>query len=175
MYSPPRNFLLLLSTAAAAAAATAATAAPPRAHELDASYTFAAYLAHFGKEYPDPDEHARRAATFDRRLKTIVAHNAGQAMDAEGRVLAGYVMGVNAFTDVEDDELPLGYNKLLHPAWREQLRGGAAQAARALGVADADADTDTDTMTSYSVSAIAVAVAESANPLSPSAPYPSSR
>merc|ERR1719203_38917 len=139
MMQPTMHLLLLAAYAAAAAAA------PPRAHELDASYTFDAYLVHFNKAYPDPEEHARRAATFDRRLKEILAHNAGQEMDAEGKPVRGYVMGVNHLTDVELDELPLGYNKRLHPAWAGQLHGGAAQAARALGAID----TDTDTTTSY--------------------------
>jgi len=143
MLSPLLNLLLL----SAGAATAAAGAAPPRAHELDASYNFEAYLAHFGKAYPDHAEYARRAATFDRHLEEILVHNAAQAMDEDGHVLKGYVMGVNALTDVEVEELPLGYNKLLHPAWRGQLQGGAAKTARALGATDAD----TDTTTSYSV------------------------
>ena len=51
MASLLRNLLLL---AAAAAAETASAA--PKAHQLDASYTFAQYLAHFGKSYADPAE-----------------------------------------------------------------------------------------------------------------------
>ena len=48
---------LVLTTAAAVAAAT-----PPRAHELDAAYTFEEYLAHFDKTYDDPVEYARRCS-----------------------------------------------------------------------------------------------------------------
>lgn len=120
----------LLFLSVSAAAAVAATSSPPRAHELDASYTFEQYLAHFDKAYPDPDEYARRSRTFDANLRTMLRHNAGR-MTAAGDVVAGYVMGVNALTDVEAGELPLGYNRAL--TWSSQFMGGASSTERMLG------------------------------------------
>ena len=43
-------------------------------------------------------------------------------------------MGVNAFTDVDIEELPTGYNKLVRTAWSSQLLGdGALKMERLLG------------------------------------------
>jgi len=53
----------------------------------------------------------------------ILAHNEGR-MDESGEVLHGYVMGVNRFTDVDLEELPMGYNKKLHPDWSSQFMQG---------------------------------------------------
>jgi len=117
-----RHLLLLLALSASAAAR------PPRAHELDESYTFERYLAHFDKSYPDPAEHASAKRTFEANLRTILRHNAG-------RRDSGYAMGVNALTDVPAGELPLGYDRSLHPAWRSQFLGGASRTARRLGEA----------------------------------------
>lgn len=115
----PRN-LLIVSAALLAAAANAAKNSPPRAHELDENYTYDEYLSHHGKDYSDPKEYSRRQQIFDKNLKMILAHNEGK-MDESGEVLSGYVMGVNRFTDVDLEELPMGYNKNLHPEWSLQL------------------------------------------------------
>ena len=112
-----RNLLIL---SAALLAAAAAKNSPPRAHELDDNYTFDEYLSHHGKDYSDPKEYSRRQQIFEKNLKMILAHNEGK-MDESGEVLSGYVMGVNRFTDVDLEELPMGYNKNLHPAWSSQL------------------------------------------------------
>ena len=112
----PRNLLIL----SAASVAAAAKSSPPRAHELDDSYSFEEYIIHHDKEYSDPTEYSRRQQIFDKNLKMILAHNEGR-MDESGEVLSGYVMGVNRFTDVDLEELPMGYNKNLHPAWSSQL------------------------------------------------------
>jgi hypothetical protein len=115
-----RNRLFILLSAAAAAAANSS---PPRAHELDESYTFDQYLNHHGKDYSDPVEYNRRQQIFEKNLKMILAHNEGR-MDESGEVLNGYVMGVNRFTDVDLEELPMGYNKKLHPDWSSQFMQG---------------------------------------------------
>ena len=115
----PRN-LLILSAASVAVAANNNNSSPPRAHELDESYTFDEYIRHHGKDYSDPTEYSRRQQIFEKNLKMILAHNEGR-MDESGEVLSGYVMGVNRFTDVDLEELPMGYNKNLHPAWSSQL------------------------------------------------------
>lgn len=127
-----RNIFLL--SAAAVSAANAKHPAP-QAHQLDASYTFEQYLAHFDKSYDDPDEYDRRSNTFDRHLKKILRHNVGKMTEA-GDVIKGYVMGVNMFTDVETEELPMGYNKALNPAWSSQFMGGASSTERMLGAID---------------------------------------
>ena len=112
----PRNLLIL----SAASVAAAANSSPPRAHELDENYSFEEYVSHHGKDYSDPTEYSRRQQIFEKNLKMILEHNAGR-MDESGEVLSGYVMGVNRFTDVDLEELPMGYNKNLHPAWSSQL------------------------------------------------------
>eukprot|EP01082_Thalassiosira_pseudonana_P002790 g3613.t1 g3613 contig12:2420756-2422205(-) len=122
------NRLHFLSLAVVAAAASSTTTSPPRAHELDANYTFEQYLAHFDKSYSNPDESIRRSRIFNNNLQIILNHNKGRDMDSSGRVKKGFVMGVNQFTDVERSELPMGYNKSLHPAWRSQTEGVAVSA-----------------------------------------------
>jgi len=114
-----RNLLIL---SAAAVSAAAASSSAPQAHELDESYTFDEYLSHHGKDYSgDPEEYNRRQQIFEKNLKKILAHNEGK-MDESGELLnGGYVMGVNRFTDVDLEELPMGYNKNLHPDWSSQL------------------------------------------------------
>lgn len=118
-----------------ASSPSTAASGPPRAHQLDASYTFEQYLAHFDKSYDDPDEYARRSAVFADNLRTILEHNAGRLTPEGDIVGGGYVMGVNRFTDVDQSaELPMGYNKLMHPSWRSQfLLGGASRVERLLG------------------------------------------
>jgi len=128
-----RNLFLL----SAATAVSAANGPAPKAHQLDDSYTFEQYLSHFEKSYDDPAEYDHRSAIFAKNMKKILSHNVGK-MTAEGDVIEGYVMGVNMFTDVATDELPMGYNKALHPAWSSQLhRGGAVTSTeRLLGTTD---------------------------------------
>ncbi len=97
--------------------------AAPRAHELDNSYSFEQFISHFGKQYDNPDEYARRSRIFSKNLTKILAHNAGK-MKENGDILqdvGGYVMGVNMFTDFEHEEMPMGYNKVMHPSWRVQF------------------------------------------------------
>ena len=103
------TFLLLLLLRSGTAAA--ASAVPPLAHELDESYSFDQYLVHFDKSYDDPKEYVRRSQIFTRNLNMILNHN-GDRLTEDGEIIGGgYVMGVNAFTDVDFDELPMGYNK----------------------------------------------------------------
>jgi cathepsin L len=115
--------LVILLAAATAASATA----PPRAHQLNDTYTFSEYLNHFSKTYSNPEEYARRSQIFYANLKKILAHNEGR-MDADGKVMRGYVMGVNRFTDQEAHEIPMGYNKA-HRAYRGQLEAGGVVTA----------------------------------------------
>ncbi len=130
-------FLLLAAFAAVSSEGHAGEDAtvPPRAHELNKSYTFERFLAHFKKTYDDPDEYARRSKIFARNLGTILRHNGEKKMTADGEILGGgYVMGVNAFTDVDIEELPTGYNKPVRTAWSSQLVGsGALKMERLLG------------------------------------------
>lgn len=104
------TFLLLLSSTAAAAA----SAVPPLAHELDESYSFDQYLLHFDKFYDDPKEYIRRSQIFTRNLNMILNHNNGRLTENGEIIGGGYVMGVNSFTDVDVEELPMGYNKPAH-------------------------------------------------------------
>lgn len=137
MIHPRYAFLLLAASAAVSSGGHASKDAtvPPRAHELDKSYTFERYLDHFKKGYDDPDEYARRSRIFARNLNTILRHNGVQKMTEDGEIVGGgYVMGVNAFTDVDIEEFPTGYNKLVRTAWSSQLLGdGALKMERLLG------------------------------------------
>jgi cathepsin L len=110
-----RLAFLLLTLTTASSNSTAA----PRAHELTPTYTFSQYLSHFSKSYDDPDEYARRSAIFYSNLSKILKHNEGR-MNEMGKVVKGYVMGVNQFTDLEPEEIPMGYNKLQR-VWRGEV------------------------------------------------------
>jgi len=106
---------------------------PPKAHELDESYTFEEYINHFEKTYADREEYIRRSTIFAKNLDLILSHNQGRLTES-GDVTHGYVMGVNQFTDVEDHELPRGYNKMYQPEWISQLRSSRASVSeRMLG------------------------------------------
>lgn len=123
------RFLLVVITASAATTASI----PPRAHQLDEAYTFAEYLAHFNKFYSNPEEYAHRSQIFNTNLKKILAHNEGR-MDESGKVMKGYVMGVNGFTDQEMHEVPMGYNKAHRAYMGGDRAGGVAMATeRRLG------------------------------------------
>lgn len=142
-----RNILLISAGAIASVVVTSAAdyegLTAPRAHQLDESYSFKQYLAHFEKSYDDHDEYHHRSQIFARNMKMILNHNEGRLTEDGDVIGGGYVMGVNMFTDVDEDELPMGYNKLMHPHYKSQLNGGASKTERML----------TDTITeSYSVS-----------------------
>ena len=141
-----RRNLFLISTATAAVFSVASATEPllyvgesaPLAHQLNEYYTFEQYLSHFSKSYDDPNEYTRREKLFNKNMETILAHNKGK-MTEDGHLLkGGYVMGVNQFTDVDhgsSSELPMGYNKLQHPAWKSQFVG-LSKTERKLGEAD---------------------------------------
>lgn len=57
----------------------------------------------------------------------------------------GFVMGVNMFTDLDSSEIPKGYNKMMHPAWRSQLKSSVTKLTkteRLLGETDTNTDTE---------------------------------
>ena len=115
---------LFILVCAATVTATAVEASiinnnPPRAHELTPAYTYTEYLTHFFKSYPSAEDYKRRSAIFQSNLQRILDHNSGR-MDENGNVIKGYVMGVNQFTDMEDDEVKMGFRRDMHPAWRDQ-------------------------------------------------------
>ncbi|KAL7486543.1 hypothetical protein ACHAW6_012150 [Cyclotella cf. meneghiniana] len=118
---------ILLLSLTASSAATAA----PRAHQLDETYTFSQYLTHFSKSYPNSQEYSRRSAIFYSNLETILKHNEGR-INEFGKVVKGYVMGVNRFTDLEVHELPMGYSQA-HRAWIDRDGGFLKASVRRLG------------------------------------------
>ena len=122
--------LLLLSGTAAAAA----SAVHPLAHELDVSYSFDQYLLHFDKSY-DQEEYIRRSQIFIRNLNMILNHNHGRLTEDGEIIGGGYVMGVNAFTDIDVEELPMGYNKHV-------LDGGSATSHLRVGDAVLEIERD---------------------------------
>lgn len=122
-----RNTFLLFSAVQVfgSAAVASASTVPPRAHELNESYSFDQYLVHFHKSYNDPDEYARRSQIFARNLDKILGHNLDR-LTKDGEIIGGgYVMGVNAYTDFYVEELPMGYNKHARMSSTPQLVGGA--------------------------------------------------
>jgi len=126
--------VILLSTAAAL---SSAAGAPPKAHQLNSSYSFNQYLQNFDKTYPDPREYRIRSNIFASNLAKILSHNEGR-LSENGEILdSGWVAGVNYYTDQDSEELPFGYNKMLHEGWSSQLtRGGASKVQRMLGSSD---------------------------------------
>ena len=134
------NLLILLLSAAAVVTSADDNyigLEAPRAHQLDDSYTFEQYLSHFNKSYNDPDEYTRRKELFNKNMQTILNHNKDR-MNDQGDILDnGYVMGINQFTDFDHRfELPMGYNKLQHPAWSSQLVSSVSKTERLLGGID---------------------------------------
>jgi hypothetical protein len=123
--------LLLSAAATAISAARTDNDAPPRAHELDESYTFERYVVHFNKSYDDPDEYARRSRIFAHNLGIILRHNGEKKMTEDGGIIGGgFAMGVNAFTDADVGELPTGYSKPIQTAWRSHIIAGDDDALR---------------------------------------------
>jgi hypothetical protein len=91
-----------------------------QAHNLDdSSYSFDAYVEEYGKVYESKEEFGHRQAIFEQNLETILSHN-------QQATKSYYVMGVNPFTDQLDDELPLGYDKSFHSAWRGSSKSSLA-------------------------------------------------
>lgn len=143
-----RNILFSAATTAAyvsVAAGKYSSSIPPKAHQLDDTYTFEQYIVHFDKSYTDPDEYDRRSNIFAKNLKKILSHNEGKNFTPEGKLIdKGFVMGVNMFTDLDSSEIPKGYNKMMHPAWRSQLKSSVTKftkTERLLGETDTNTDT----------------------------------
>jgi hypothetical protein len=83
--------MLGLSVSAVLLALATVAAAAPKAHQLDATYSFDAYVRDFKKEYASQAEMALRRDAFVANLDKILLHNADPAQT--------WRMGVNAFTD----------------------------------------------------------------------------
>ena len=80
--------------------------------------SFEDYLLKFDKEYECPDEFFKRMVIYEENLEIIRAHNSQRA---NGLSNSNYTMGVNHLTDRRlPEELPLGFEKALHPAWNSQ-------------------------------------------------------
>jgi hypothetical protein len=86
--------------------------------ETNAYYSFDTYVQDYGKVYNSDDgEYERRQIVFEQNQKIIAAHNQQQQQQPQQ---SSYVMGRNQFTDQSEEELPLGYDKSFHAAWRLQ-------------------------------------------------------
>ena len=79
---------------------------------VDETYTFEQFTADFGKVYSD-DEHAHRKNVFESNLRHILEH---KAKDDKS-----YTLGINHFMDLESHEVPRGYDKSFHAAWKSGL------------------------------------------------------
>lgn len=73
------------------------------------SYSFDDFLREFGKKYDSEEEYLRRKHIFHRNWMTIQNHN--QQNDHN------YTLGINHFADLFEEELPMGLDKSLHPAY----------------------------------------------------------
>lgn len=98
---------------------------------------FEQFLADYGKEYYR-DEYYRRQKIFHRNLETITKHNAKRT-ESNSNYKSNYTMGVNIFADMLPDELPLGYDKSLHSAWKT-MKSSSSAVERNLGLEDAEMD-----------------------------------
>jgi len=73
-------------------------------------YSFEQYVDEFNKEYSSENEYKHREGIFLQNLAVIMDHNSN-------RDSSKHYMDINHFTDKLDSELPLGYDKSMHPAW----------------------------------------------------------
>ena len=90
-------FLLLIGSA---------TAQDPTVNN---EYSFETYIQEYGKGYETEEEFIRRKVIFEQNREIIVQH------EIQGD--SYYTMGVNQFSDMFEEEMPLGYDKSFHPAW----------------------------------------------------------
>jgi len=73
-------------------------------------YSFEQYVKEFKKEYSSETEYKQREGIFLQNLAVILDHNSN-------RDSSKHYKDINHFTDKLESELPLGYDKSLHPAW----------------------------------------------------------
>lgn len=107
------------------------------------SYTFEQYLEDFEKSHDDDDNHDEnntnnnsRRAVFESNLAKINRHNNNQNQQQQQQ---HYKLGVNAFTDLLEDEVPMGYDKHL-AAYLRQQRSGSLMMEQQENNMDAAAD-----------------------------------
>ena len=90
--------------------ATSVAAVETKASE---DYPFDTYIKEFNKDYATDEEFRLRESIFLKNLATIVRHN-------NDRDPLKYYMDLNQFTDMSEEELPLGYDKSYHAAWKHE-------------------------------------------------------
>jgi hypothetical protein len=103
--------------------------------DSSSSYSFDQFLADHDKEYYH-DEYNRRQEIFLHNLETIINHNAKRTESK-----SNFTMGVNRFTDMLPNEMPLGYDKLSHSAWKA-TKSSSSAVERNLGFKDAEMKID---------------------------------
>jgi hypothetical protein len=104
------------------------------------SYSIDRFLADHGKTYYG-DEYNHRQQIFLRNLGTILTHNLERSeSNSKSKSKSNYTMGVNRFADMLPNELPLGYDKSLHSAWKK-TKSSSSAVERKLGVVE---DTEMD-------------------------------
>lgn len=87
-------------------------------------YSFDDFALKYGKVYQSAEERRRRREIFEQNLATIRNHNDrhrnNHDKDETGQLRSpGYTLGVNQFADLRlDEELPTGWDKSSHPAYR---------------------------------------------------------
>ena len=105
---------------------------------------FDQFLVEHGKEYNNQDEYNRRQEIFLHNLETIIKHNNNAKRGTESsksKSKSNYTMAVNTFADMLPNELPLGYDKSLHSAWKATKKSSSSTSVeRKLGFEDAEMD-----------------------------------
>lgn len=90
-------------------------------------YTFETYVQEFHKEYATDEEYEFRKTIFIQNLATIVDHN-GEKQTFE------YYMDLNQFTDMTDNELPLGFEKSVHSSWKAKTATSSTATGKNIGM-----------------------------------------
>lgn len=75
-------------------------------------YSFGEYIKDFHKSYDSEEEYVKRQQIFETNRAKVMKHNNNQ------NKAGGYALELNMFADFRDEELPTGYDKSNHRAWR---------------------------------------------------------
>jgi hypothetical protein len=74
-------------------------------------YSFGEFLHKFGKKYDTAEEYNRRQDIFLSNLSKIRGHNDHRSSEHS------YMLGINQFADLLEEELPMGLDKSLYPSY----------------------------------------------------------
>jgi cathepsin L len=125
-------FVVAVSLLSTSSATTVKSSKKEQVVEL----SFDEYLLQFDKQYDSQAEFSYRKAIFEQNVDIIRKHNAKKDSNY-------YTLGVNHFADRLPSELPLGFDKAQHKAWKtkhfqQHINTAAAATQRRLRVNNQD-------------------------------------